>query len=471
MLQHTKHAWRPLALALITLLGAGMLAAPTAVAQAPTITPIAPVPQPAGAIKVTFWFGLTGSLGNVVQQVVNKYNSSQTRYYIEAVQQPDYDATIQKLNTSLAGGTLPNVVQIYDIGTQRMIDSKKIVPVQDLIDKEQLDIIRDLEPAVARYYTIGGKLYSMPFNSSAPVMYFNKNAFKEAGLDPAKTVWTYDEVLAAAKKLTKKDASGKVTQYGVGFTWYSWIFEQELATQGALFASPDNGRNTRATKLIFNNEAGVNWLNFLKKLQDDGAAKSFGKDGGANSSTRDAAFVSGETVMTFNSIAALRAYINSAQQAGGKVDVGVAYIPRPTGAKGGVIIGGASLWITNTGTPEQQAGAWDFVKFAAQPNLQAFWSSNTGYYPIRKAAYEVQEMQEALHKYPQFRVAIEQLRATEPSTATAGAVFGTFTPAREAIQAAMEQFMTGKIASAKAALDQAASQANDKLEEYNSTVK
>jgi sn-glycerol 3-phosphate transport system substrate-binding protein len=81
------------------------------------------------------------------------------------------------------------------------------------------------------------------------------------------------------------------------------------------------------------------------------------------------------------------------------------------------------------------------------------------------------ELQEALHKYPQFRVAIEQLRATEPSPATAGAVFGTFTSARDAIQAAMEQFMTGKIPSAKAALDQAASQANDKLDEYNSTVK
>ncbi|HKX56715.1 MAG TPA: hypothetical protein VJN01_11450, partial [Xanthomonadales bacterium] len=121
MLQHAKHARRPLALALLTLLGAGLLAAPTAVAQTPTTTQIPPVPQPAGSIKVTFWFGLTGSLGNVVQQVVNKYNSSQTRYHIEAVQQPDYDATIQKLNTSLAGGALPNVVQIYDIGTQRMI--------------------------------------------------------------------------------------------------------------------------------------------------------------------------------------------------------------------------------------------------------------------------------------------------------------------------------------------------------------
>jgi sn-glycerol 3-phosphate transport system substrate-binding protein len=193
--------------------------------------------------------------------------------------------------------------------------------------------------------------------------------------------------------------------------------------------------------------------------------------GGANSSSRDAAFVSGETVITFNSIAALRGYISSVQQAGGKVDVRAAYIPRPPGAKGGVIMSGASLWITNTGTPEQQAGARDFVKFAAQPAVQAFWSSNTGYYPIRKAAYNMQEMQEALHKYPPFKVAIEQLRTTEPSPATAGAVFGTFTPARDAMQAAMEQFMRGKIASAKAALDQAASQANDKLEEYNSTVK
>ena len=487
-MQHTQKVWRRLALALMTMLGTGLLAAygdttvtpvptaptvaaPTVVAQAPTVTPTPPVPQPAGSIKVTFWFGLTGSLGNVVQQVVNKYNSSQTSYYIEAVQQPDYDATIQKLNTSLAGGALPNVVQIYDIGTQRMIDTKKIVPVQDLIDQEKLDMLRDLEPAVARYYTIGGKLYSMPFNSSAPVMYFNANAFKEAGLDPTKTVWTYDEVIEAAKKLTKKDASGKVTQYGAGFTLYSWIFEQELATQGALFATPENGRNTRATQLIFNNAAGVNWLNFLKKLQDDGSAKSFGKDGGANSSNRDASFVSGESVLTFNSIAALRGYINSAQQAGGKVEVGAAYIPRPPGAKGGVIIGGASLWITNTGTPEQRAGAWDFVKFAAQPAIQAFWSSNTGYYPIRKTAYDVPEMQETLSKYPQFRVAIEQLRATEPSPATAGAVLGTFTPARDAIQAAMEQFMTGKIASAKAALDQAASQANDRLDEYNSTMK
>lgn len=443
-----------------------------AVAPAPTITPLPPIAQPAGSIKITFWYGLTGANGNVVRQVVNKYNSSQSKYYVDAISQPDYDSTINKLNTSLAGGALPNVVQIYDVGTQRMIDTKRIMPVQDFIDKEKLDLINDLEPAVRNYYTINNKLYSMPFNSSAPVMYFDKNAFKEVGLDPEKKIWTYDEVLDAATKLTKKDASGKVTRYGADFTIYSWIFEQELAAQGATFADPANGRQGRANKLVFNNDAGANWLNFLKKMLDAGVGHSDGRDSGTtNGSTRDTNFVTGAGAITFNSIAALRGYVASAASNGGKVDVGVAYLPRPTGAKGGVIIGGASLWITDQGNADQQAAAWDFTKFTAQPDIQAFWSSNTGYYPIRKASYNVQEMKDTLAKYPQFNTAVEQLRATEASPATAGATFGTFTATRLNIEASMEQFFTGKVATAKDALNQAASKSNDALDEYNSTVK
>src|SRR5205823_5257796 len=110
-----------------TTASAGATSPPAATTPpAPTITPVPAVEQPAGSTKITFWFGLTGALGNVVRTVVNKYNSSQSKYYVEAIQQPDYDATITKFNTSLAGGDLPNVVQIYDIGTQRMIDTKRI---------------------------------------------------------------------------------------------------------------------------------------------------------------------------------------------------------------------------------------------------------------------------------------------------------------------------------------------------------
>lgn len=210
-------------------------------------------------------------------------------------------------------------------------------------------------------------------------------------------------------------------------------------------------------------------LNFLKAQVDSGNGESFGIDGGANSTARDAAFVTGEACITFNSIASLRGYIKSAKDANKGVDVGVAYIPRPRGAKGGVIIGGASLWITSTGTTEQQAGAWDFVKFASTPEIQGFFSSNTGYYPTRKAAYATQDMKGALTLYPQFQIAIDELRATTASPATQGAVFGTFVKARSNVQSAMEQFITGKVPTAKQALDTAARQSSSELAEYNAS--
>jgi sn-glycerol 3-phosphate transport system substrate-binding protein len=298
-------------------------------------------------------------------------------------------------------------------------------------------------------------------------MYFDKTAFREAGLDPNKRVWTYDELAAAAKKLTKKDADGKVIRAGIGFTLYSWILEEELATQGALFADPGNGRQQRATKLVFNNPAAVAWLNFLKRTLDDGTGRSYGIDGGANSTARDAAFVNGDAAITFNSIASLRGYLKNATDAGKGVEVGTAYIPRPTGAKGGVIIGGASLWITNTGSADEQAGAWDFVKFTSRPEIQAFFSSNTGYYPTRKAAYAEADMKDALAKYPQFQVAVDELRSTSASSATQGAVFGTFVKTRGNVQAAMEQFLSGKFPTAQAALDDAAKKSSAELAEYN----
>ncbi len=438
-----------------------------AAAPAPTITPFPAVPQPAGSIKITFWYGLTGPLGNVVQQTVNRYNQSQSKYYIDAVQQPSYDDTINKVNTTLAGGNLPNLLQIYDIGSQRMIDSKRILPVQDFIERDKLqDTINDLEPSVKNYYTIGGKLYSMPFNTSTAMMYYDRNAMKEAGLDPDKKIWTYDEFLDIAKKLTKKDASGKVIRAGIGYTADGWTFEQEQSVQNSLYAEPSNGRLQRANKLVFNNEAGMNWLNVLKKAQDDGSLVNYGRGfnvGGA--------LVKGDAAIVFQSIASLRGTISSADQAGGKVSVGVAYLPRPAGAKGGTYIGGASLWITDQGTKEQQEAAWDFIKFAIQADTQAFWSSNTGYYPIRKASYDTKEMKDVLAKYPQFQVAIDQIRDTPPGPATSGAVFGTFVATRQEIEGAIDNFLKGKYPTAKAALDDAAKKANEKLDEYNSTVK
>jgi sn-glycerol 3-phosphate transport system substrate-binding protein len=456
-----------------TAAGATTAAATTAAAPAPTATPYPTVAQPAGSTKIIFWHGFTGFNASILQQIVNKYNTGQQKYYVQTVANANYDDTIAKFRTALAGGDLPNVVQIYDIGTQAMIDTKKIIPVSDFITKDnQQALVDDIEPAVASYYTVNKVLYSMPLNSSTPVMYYNKAAFKEVGLDPDKPPTTFSAVMDAAKKLVKKDGD-KITRGGLDFSLYGWILEQEHAEQGALLAEPDNGRSgTRANKLVFNGDAGQAYLNFLKSILDNGVGRSWGRHSGTTANTTIASnFATGQSAMTFESIATLRSFINSAKSSGKGVDVGVAPLPKPDSAPGGVIIGGASIWITTQGDANTQAGAWDFVKFTAQPEQQSFFASNTGYYPTRKASYNLQEMKDALTQYPQFQVAIDQLHNTKASPATAGAVFGSFSGSRQNVEAAMDNFMTGTASSAKAALDDAADKENDRLTEYNSTVK
>lgn len=425
--------------------------------------------QQSGPIQITFWYGLGGTNGKVVQSLIDKYNKSQNKYHVVGVFQSSYDDTLSKFNSSIAGNNLPNLVQIYDIGTQRMIDTKKIIPVQTLINRDHLQkAIDDIEPAIRNYYTINNTLYSMPFNSSTAVMYFDKNAFRGAGLNPDQKSWSYDQLLAAAKKLVVKDASGKVSRTGVALYDYAWLFEQEQAISDSLQATPDNGRTQRATKFIFNNQAGDNWLNFQKQLITEGAATY---SSSSASTTAASAFLSGKAAIMFDSIASLRNYTATAEKNGGKIDVGTAYLPRPTDAQGRNIIGGASLWVTNQGSSAQQDGAWDFIKYAIQPETQAYWSSNTGYIPVRLSTYNLTDMKATLTKYPQFMAAAEQIRASDTNYQNAGCVAGNLTSVRTYVQQAMDQYLTGKASSAQSALDEAVAKANSSLSEYNDAYK
>lgn len=435
----------------------------------PTITSVPPVAKPAGATEVTFWYGLGGLLGNVVQETVNMYNQSQDKYYINAVFQSSYDDTINKINAGLASGDLPHLAQIFEAGTQRMIDTGRITPVQQLFERDGLTaVIDDMEPAVRANYTINGVLYSAPFNSSTAMLYINRAAFVEAGLDPDQPMVTFDDVMEAARKLTVKDANGNTTRYGIGLYAETWFFEQIHAVHDALMGTPANGRGAeRMSAYVYNDAIGVQWLDFQKAMIDEGTAIWYGPGG---SSAATAAYANGEVAMVFSSIASLRTLIASAERAGQGVEVGVLYMPRNPDATGKTIVGGASLWITNVGTPEQQEGAWDFVKWALTPEVQAFWSSNTGYYPVLRASYETDTMKQALVRYPQFQVAIDQIRLADITDANTAHVSGTFVSMRQDVIKAMDDYFTGKVASAQEALDAAVATSNELLEEYNSTV-
>ena len=421
---------------------------------------LAPAKDVAPAATITWWHAMSGVNGEAINKIVAGFNSSQSKIKVETVFQGNYDDLLAKLNTAIASNAAPALVQVYDIGQAYMRDSGQVVPMQAFIDRDKF-VTTDFEPAVINYYKYQDKLQSMPFNSSSSMLYYNKDAFKEVGLDPNKPPVTFTEVADAAKKLTKKDASGATTRYGFGPSVYGWLFEQLMATSGALYADNGNGRDNRATKVVWNSAAGKAILDWWKAGVDGGYFFNPGidNDGAAN------AFNAQKTAMYIESTARLRGHINTVA---GKFEIGTGLYPRPDSKpkEGGNIIGGASLYIMKSRSGAEQQAAWEFVKYAMTPAVQGQWQSDTGYYPIVKAAYDTGPSKEWATKYPQFLTAITQIRESPQNRMTNGAVLGVMPQARQRTQKMIESVLLGRETS-QAALDAAVTEMNAAIDKYN----
>ncbi len=412
------------------------------------------------AAKITWWHAMSGVNGDAVNKIIDGFNKSQSNIKVEGVFQGNYDDLLAKLNTAIASNAAPALVQVYDIGQVYMRDSGQIVPMQAFIDRDKFDT-KDFEPAVINYYKYQDKLQSMPFNSSSAILYYNKDAFKEAGLDPEKPPVTFSEIADAAKKLTKKDASGKVTRYGFGPSIYGWLYEQLMATSGALYADNGNGRDNRAQKVLWNSDASKTILKWWKAGIDGGYFYNPGidNDGAAN------AFNAQKTAMYIESTARLRGHITTVA---GKFQIGTGLYPRPDSKPkdGGNIIGGASLYIMKSRPPEEQQAAWEFVKYAMTPAVQAQFQADTGYYPVVKSAYDQGPSKEWATKYPQFLTAINEIRDSPQNRATNGAILGVMPQARQRTQKMIEAILLGQ-ATVDAATDAAVSDINAQIDKYN----
>ncbi len=177
-------------------------------------------PAPANVTKITFWHSMGGDLGGIaIPEMADNFNNSQTQCFVEPIYQGSYDDALNKLKAGLQSKDTPAVMQLYDIGTRLMVDLQVIKPVQDFIDAENYDV-SDLEPNVLAYYTVEGKQASMPFNSSTPMLYYNKDMFAAAGLDPESPPQTFEEIRDAARVLTQKDDAGNVTVSGISISIY-----------------------------------------------------------------------------------------------------------------------------------------------------------------------------------------------------------------------------------------------------------
>ncbi|MEW6233186.1 MAG: ABC transporter substrate-binding protein [Chloroflexota bacterium] len=431
----------------------------------PACGPAPGTPTPTGPVKIAFWHSMGAGLGGKgMEELVKRFNESQKNVVVEATFQGSYDDSLNKLKAGLQSGDVPAVVQLFDIASRLMIDLDVVVPIQNFIDKEKY-VISDFETNVLAYYTVGNKLYSMPFNTSNPMLYYNKDLFKAAGLDPNKPPRTFDEVRDYARKLTKKDASGKVTQYGIAIAAYGWFFEQLLAVSGGEYVNNGNGRDARATKATFNSPQGVKVLEWWKGMYDEGVCANFGR----KTADTQKAFDAQQTAMFIDSTAVLRSRLDASK---GKFELGTGFLPRPTEEeykKFGTIIGGASNWILKARPEREQKAAWEFIKFMSSPESQAYWHTMSGYYPIRKSAYDLPMDKEWRAQFPQFQTAIDQLHLAPNNRVTQGGLIGVFPQARQTIEAAIEEVLLGK-AAPKEALDKAAASVTDAIDNYNKTV-
>jgi len=410
-----------------------------------------------GQTTVEFWHAMTGKNGDMVNSICDKFNASQKDYKVVPVYKGSYSDTMNAGIAAFRAGQAPAIIQVYEVGTATMMAAKgAIKPVYQLMaeNNENFDP-KVYIPAIRAYYsTSDGKMLSMPFNSSTAVMYYNKDAFRKAGLDPEKPPVTWPEFFEYAKKLKASGMEG-------GFTtnWISWIqLENFCAWHNLPFGTRNNGFDGLDTKLVYNNPIVIKHLENIYNLSKDKVFIYGGRENKANP-----LFTSGQVGLHFESIGG---YGN--MKANCKFDFGVArlpYYPDVPGAPQNSIIGGASLWVFNGKSKAEYKAVADFFSFISQPEMQAYWHKETGYLPITTAAYQMTKSQGYYKDNPGLEVAINQLQNKAPTGNSMGIRFGNFNVIREIEDQVWEDILAGKI-SVKDGVNKMVNDGNQKLREF-----
>lgn len=408
--------------------------------------------EEAKGAEITFWHSMGGVNGEAIAELVENFNNeNELGIKVVAEYQGEYDDSLNKLKSAQMGNMGADLVQVYEIGTRFMIESGWIVPMQNLIDADNYDV-SSLEENLLAYYSIDDQLYSMPFNSSTPLMYYNKDMFEAAGITEIPT--SLEGIEAIGEHLMNEGGAGEVMSFSI----YGWFFEQFCCKQGLEYANNGNGRSDIATAVAFDeNGAAENILTAWKSLHDKGYAPVVGKGGDAGL----ADFSAGKSAITLGSTASLKQVL---QDVNGKFEVGTAYFPAVSDSdKGGVSIGGASLWALNNDDPVKLRATWEFVKYLVSAEAQAYWNAQTGYFPVSTEAHNEEVFLANMETYPQFQTAIDQLHDSAPEYA--GALLSVFSEARATVESEIESMLNGQ--SVEDTVTNMSTSINEAIEEYN----
>jgi sn-glycerol 3-phosphate transport system substrate-binding protein len=413
-------------------------------------------------VTVEFWHSMDSTNGQVIDGLIKEFNdANKDRIKVSGSFQGDYDATLAQHRAAIQQGDTANLIMIYDLGTQFMIDSGQTVPAQAFVDKDGYDL-EPLEDALLNYFTVDGELRSFPFNNSTPLMYINRDAFEDAGLDPDVPPKDLAQIREYAEALTVTDADGQVQQYGFGAAVYGWFVEQFMARAAVPYCDNGNGREGRATEVLYNDPKIIELVEWWQGMIDDGLAVQIGR----STADAQAAFTSGRAAMTLESTGSLGGFLEQSE-----FEVGAGYFPLIDAADpGGSIIGGASLWINGEGhSPEEVRASWEFVQFLLTAESQSKWHAGTGYLSVNTEGYAGPEATERATQFPQFAVAAAQLADSETNVNTAGCMMGVMADARVAAEEGWERALTTGT-SAEDAMTGAVEAVQTKIDEYNDAV-
>lgn len=412
-------------------------------------------------IEIQWWHAMTSANNDRVNKLADGFNASQKEYKVVPTFKGSYAETLNATIAAYRAGNAPHITQVVEVATATMMGAKGAVkPVYQLMADagEKFDTSAYL-PAIAGFYTTAdGKMLSLPFNSSTSIMFYNKDAFAKAGLDPEKPPRTWPEFIDAAKKIR---ASG----HACGFTaaWVSWTqLEQLSAWHNLPFATKANGFAGFDAELKFNTPFHAKHIETLIELQKD---KTF--DYGGRTTEPEGKFVSGECAMIQTSSGFLGNVKANAKFAWGTAML--PYYPDQAGAPQNSIIGGASLWVMNGKKAEEYKGVAKFFSYISQTDVQVDTHTVTGYLPITQAAYQATKASGFYDQNPGRETPILQLNNKAPTDNSKGIRLGGLVQIRDMILEEIESALAGK-QSAQAALDKGVQRGNAALRQFEKTV-
>ena len=410
---------------------------------------------------IQWWHAMGGELGARLEQLATDFNATQSDYRIVPVFKGTYPETLTAGIAAFRAREQPAIMQVFEVGTGTMMAAQGAVyPVYQLMADmgEPFDPAGFL-PSVVGYYTdTNGNLLSLPFNSSTPIMYYNKNVFEAAGLDPNTPPRTWAEVEAFSKQIMESGAAP------CGFTsaWISWIQTENFSAWHNLsIGTNENGFGAIDSELTYNNETVARHWENLARWQSEGVFQYGGPVGGNDAPPK---FYAQECAIYFNSSAARAAVVNNATA----FEVGHGMLPYYDDIDGvpqNSIIGGATLWVLQGRPAEEYAGVAKFFSYLSEPDVQAGWAEPTGYLPITQAAYEFSKANGFYDANPGTELPILQITLNEPTENSKGLRFGNYVQIRDVIDEEFQALLGGS-KTAQQALDAVVARGNALIQQF-----